>query len=145
MAEYLERQKASAKDLVDEACLAELVSSYGSGYVEVLDYVRKDARLGQRIAPDRPFILAQVRHAVEHEMAHSVSDIALRRTDAGNMGDKDLLVGKAIAAELQQVLGLSAEAVEKQLAEYKDQLAIDVSPAPAPAEAAAAPSAAKPA
>jgi hypothetical protein len=135
--EYLERQKPAAKDLVDEACLAELVRSYGSGHVEVLDYVRKEARLGQRIAPDRPFILAQVRHAAEHEMAHTVADVALRRTDAGNMGDKDLAVGKAIAAELQQVLGLSAADVERQLAEYKDQLAVDEAPAPAAPEAAA--------
>ncbi len=141
--EYLERQKPAAKDLVDEACLAELVRSYGSGHVEVLDYVRKEARLGQRIAPDRPFILAQVRHAAEHEMAHTVADVALRRTDAGNMGDKDLAVGKAIAAELQQVLGLSAADVERQLAEYKDQLAVDEAPAPAAPEAAAP--AAKPA
>jgi glycerol-3-phosphate dehydrogenase len=138
--EYLERQKPAAKDLVDEACLAELVRSYGSGHVEVLDYVRKDPRLGQRIAPDRPFILAQVRHAAEHEMATSVADVALRRTDAGNMGDKNLEVGKAIAAELAQVLNLSAADVEKQLAAYKDQLAID--PAPAPAPAAATPAAA---
>lgn len=132
VAEYLERQRPAAKDLVDDACLEELVRSYGSGHVEVLDYVRKDPRLGQRIAPDRPFVLAQVRHAVEHEMAHTVADVALRRTDAGNMGDKDLKVGKVIAAELQQVLGLGVEAIDRQLAEYEDQLAID-EPKPAAA------------
>jgi len=137
--EYLERQKSAAKDLVDEACLTELVRSYGSGYVEVLDYVRQDRRLGQRMAPDRPFVLAQVHHAVEHEMASSVADIALRRTDAGNLGDKDLRVGKAVAAELATLLRLGQAELDQQLAEYQDQLAIDPAPATSAASPASAP------
>lgn len=124
--EYLERQKAGAQGLVDEACLEELVRSYGSGYVDVLDLVREEPRLGGRIAPDRPFILAQVHHAVRHEMATSVADVALRRTDAGNLGDRDGQIGRVVLEEVAPLLGLSEEAKARQLAEYRDLVAIDV-------------------
>lgn len=140
--EYLERQRAAAKGLVDDACLEELVHSYGSGHVDVLEYVRKEPRLGQRIAPDRPFVLAQIHHAVDHEMAFTVTDVALRRTDAGNLGDRDLRVGQVIAEELAAKLHLSEAERKKQLAAYQDQLAIDPAPAPkVEAAAAAAPTA----
>jgi glycerol-3-phosphate dehydrogenase len=87
--------------------------------------VRAEPRLAARIAPDRPFVLAQVRHAVEHEMATTVADVALRRTDAGNMGDKDGAVGRAIAQELSTLLKLSDDEMKKQLDEYRDLVAID--------------------
>jgi glycerol-3-phosphate dehydrogenase len=123
--EYLERQRPTVNGLVDDPCLEELVRAYGSGYVGVLDYVRRNARLGQRIAPDRPFVLAQAHHAVEHEMARTVSDVALRRTDAGNLGDADLRVGRAIAEEIAPILGLTESEKARQLADYRDALAID--------------------
>jgi glycerol-3-phosphate dehydrogenase len=128
VSEYLDRQRANAQGLVDDACLEELVLSYGSAYVDVLDYVRREGRLGQRIAPDRPFILAQVDYALDHEMAQTVADVALRRTDAGNMGDRDGRVGQAIADEIALVRKLPEAEIKKQLAEYRDLLSIDPAP-----------------
>ena len=61
-------------------------------------------------------------------MATCVADVALRRTDAGNLGDKDLRVGQAIASELATVLPLGEADLQKQLAEYRDQLAVDSGP-----------------
>jgi glycerol-3-phosphate dehydrogenase len=123
--EYLARQRELAQGLVDPEALAELVHSYGSAYVDVLDYVRKDARLGQRITPKLPFILAEVHYGAEHEMASCIADVALRRTDSGNLGDPGGAIGKAIGAELKRVLGLSDQQEEQQLASYLDQIAID--------------------
>ncbi|HCF57753.1 MAG TPA: hypothetical protein DFS52_07135, partial [Myxococcales bacterium] len=123
--EYLERQREQVQELVDEAILAQLVHSYGSAYVDVVEYVRKEPRLGERIAPHLPFILAEVHYAAEHEMARTVADVALRRTDAGNLGDPGGRIGRAVGAELQKVLGLTDEQVEKQLTAYLDQIAVD--------------------
>ncbi len=123
--EYVARQKEAAAGLVDDQVLRELVCSYGTAYDGVLEYARKDRRLAARIAPDRPFILAEVRHALEREMATSVADVALRRTDAGNLGDKDLAVGRAIADEVARALGLSDAEKQRQLAEYRDLIAMD--------------------
>lgn len=123
--EYLARQSDAAKDAVDPAVLRELVTSYGTAYVDVLEYARKEPPLAQRIVPDRPFILAEVRYALEHEMATSVADVALRRTDAGNLGDRDLAVGRAIADEVARVLRLSEAEKKRQLDEYADLIAMD--------------------
>jgi glycerol-3-phosphate dehydrogenase len=127
--EYVERQKPLAAGLVDDECLRELVCSYGSGWTAVLERVKKDPRLGQRVAADRPFVLAEVACAVEHEMATSVADVALRRTDLGNLGDPDGTIGRAVADELQAVLGFSDAEKARQLSEYRDQLAMDPAPA----------------
>jgi glycerol-3-phosphate dehydrogenase len=123
--EYVARQKDAVAGLVDDEVLRELVCSYGTAYVDVLEYARKEPRLAARIAPDRPFILAEVRHALDHEMAITVADVALRRTDAGNLGDKDLAVGRAIADEMASALGLAEAERERQLAEYRDLIAMD--------------------
>ncbi len=130
--EYLERQKPHAQGLVDDACLAQLVQDYGSGHVDVLDYVRREPRLGQRIASDRPFVLAQIHYAVEHELATCVADVALRRTDVGNLGDKDLAIGRTVARELATLLRLPEAELERQLDAYRDLLQVDrVGPTPA--------------
>jgi len=123
--EYLTRVAEPSRGLVDEECLRELIASYGSDHVAVLDYVRKDSRLGRRIAPDRPFVLAQVHHAVEQEMATCVADVAFRRTDAGNLGDRSGEIGRAIADELTGLLSLTPEQKSRQLTDYLDHLAMD--------------------
>jgi glycerol-3-phosphate dehydrogenase len=123
--EYLARQREAADGLVDDEVLGELVRSYGSGCPEVLEYVKREPRLGKRIADDRPFILAQIHHAVEHEMATSVSDVALRRTDAGNLGDRTGEIGRVIAEELQALRGFDDAEKNRQLERYLDEIAID--------------------
>ncbi|MGI5863104.1 MAG: FAD-dependent oxidoreductase [Myxococcales bacterium] len=130
VSEYLDRQREQVQGLVDEEVLTEFVHSYGSAYVDVVEYVRKEPRLGERIAAHLPFILAEVHYAAEHEMARTIADVALRRTDAGNLGDPGGRIGRAIGAELQKVLGLSDEQVESQLAAYLDQIAFDGLPGP---------------
>ncbi len=125
IAEYVSSQKPIASSLVDDQVLSELIHSYGSAYEEVLAYMRQDQRLAQRVAPSSPFVLAEVHFAVSHEMAQTVADVALRRTDAGNVGDREGIAGRAIAAEMQQILGWSDAERDRQLADYYEQLAID--------------------
>jgi glycerol-3-phosphate dehydrogenase len=123
--EYLSRQEPAARGLIDRECLAELIGSYGTRWVDVLEYVEREPRLGQRVVPERPFILAQIHHAVEQEMATSVADVALRRTDLCNLGDRDGRITRAVAAEAQSVLNVSDEERQKQAQECLDQLVVE--------------------
>jgi len=101
-----------------------LVHAYGSCAEAILARYDDPSAL-ERIRPDMPYIRAEVRQAVEGEMAFSVADVALRRTDLGNLGDKNADGGKVIAQEMQRLLGWTDAEREKQLAEYVDALAVD--------------------
>lgn len=57
-----------------------LATAYGSQWRNVYGYVQHDAQLGQRMADELPYILAEVPHAVEREMACTLSDLLIRRT-----------------------------------------------------------------
>ena len=59
-----------------------LVDTYGVRGMEVVDLVLKDSSLGHPLLPnsDRSEILAQVVFSVESELAHSINDVMIRRT-----------------------------------------------------------------
>lgn len=65
---------------VTAAAMNHLVATYGTGFREVLAYVRRDPALGRQLAPGSPVIAAEVMHGVEREMAQHLSDVVLRRT-----------------------------------------------------------------
>ena len=123
--EYVQRQRDLVGTSIDDACLKELVTSYGSGYLDLLELVKKEPRLGQRIVPELPIILAEIPYSASHEMAATVSDIAMRRTDLANLGDREGKAGRIIAVELQKVLGFSDAERERQWRQYMDDIAID--------------------
>lgn len=57
-----------------------LMHAYGSQWRRVWQYAVMDATLAQRIADDLPYMMAEVVHAVHHEMACTLSDVLIRRT-----------------------------------------------------------------
>ena len=52
---------------------------YGRRIAEVLDAIRHDASLAQRVVADLAFCRAEIVHAEEHEMARSLTDVLRRR------------------------------------------------------------------
>jgi glycerol-3-phosphate dehydrogenase len=80
-----------------------LVHNHGTEYRRILDYVGEDSSLGETVGTSH-VLKAEVVHAVRNEMAQTLKDVALRRTDlatAGNPGDRALSDCMAImAAEL---------------------------------------------
>lgn len=57
-----------------------LVDTYGTRSALVLEQLAADPALGERVCADRPVILAEVAHAMEHELAVSIDDVLVRRT-----------------------------------------------------------------
>lgn len=102
-----------------------LVHDYGSSARSVLLEQREQPRGLERIRGDLPYLRGEVRHAVQRELAFTVADVALRRTDIGNLGDARAEAGKVVAEEMQRLLGWSDAEREKQLAAYLDELAVD--------------------
>lgn len=71
---------------IDPKVVERLVYNYGSEYNLILDYLHEDPNLGQTITDTSAIIKAEIIHAVRVEMAQSLADVILRRTDLGAAG-----------------------------------------------------------
>jgi glycerol-3-phosphate dehydrogenase len=58
-----------------------LVRSHGVGYAALVDEVRDEPALAERVEAASPVIVAQLRHAAMHEMAVRADDLIARRTE----------------------------------------------------------------
>jgi glycerol-3-phosphate dehydrogenase len=68
---------------VDDESRAHLARRYGHAANLVIRLAAVDPALAQRISPELPDIAAEAAFAVDHEQAHSVADVLLRRTRLG--------------------------------------------------------------
>ncbi|EAZ92110.1 glycerol-3-phosphate dehydrogenase [Crocosphaera chwakensis] len=68
------------EDKVPRQSISHLFKVYGARAVNVLGLVDSEPKLGELITPELPDIKAQVVYAVRHEYAHTLVDIARRRT-----------------------------------------------------------------
>jgi len=71
---------------VDHAVIDHLVRSYGRRYGEVMQLASANPALLQPVAPGTPVVAAQFAYAIAAEMAHTVDDLILRRTEIGAVG-----------------------------------------------------------
>ncbi len=76
---YLQEQvpKAALEYQIETDVVRQLVDRYGSQYKKVLELTRTHPELKQRLAPDVPFIRAQVQYALQHEQAETLMDILI--------------------------------------------------------------------
>jgi len=84
-----------------ESTLKYLSRNYGTEYAAILNLAREDKTLAETLNSDGE-ILAEVTYAIRHEMARTLSDIIMRRSGIGtlgNPGEDVLLKVAAIAAK----------------------------------------------
>jgi glycerol-3-phosphate dehydrogenase len=103
--------------------VAHLVSLYGSRYNEVLDYIKKDKRLKERICETNPDIMAEVTHAIEKESACTLSDFMLRRSLIGFRKCEGLDCCTKVANKMAKGLGWNARELASQIGAYRDEIA----------------------
>jgi glycerol-3-phosphate dehydrogenase len=70
----------AAHTIGDAAVAERLVHAHGSAWREVWGLTDADPLLKERIAPERPYLMAELRHAVERELALTLGDLLVRRT-----------------------------------------------------------------
>lgn len=80
LADWQEWVQAEGPEDSPPEARAALARNHGSNAGEILNYGRTDASLLETIAGTNTF-RAEVVHAVRHEMAHTLADVLLRRTD----------------------------------------------------------------
>jgi glycerol-3-phosphate dehydrogenase len=92
----------------------ELVLSYGAAYPEVLGLVSADPALAQPIG-NASTIRAQVVHAVRAEMAQTLADVLLRRTNLATGEHPGAEAVNACAGLMARELGWSPTRVEEEV------------------------------
>lgn len=132
-----------ARETSHDAAVAErLTLAYGSRWRNVWSYAQRDPTLTRRMVDDLPYLLAEIPHAVEREMACTLADILIRRTHVA-FETRDH--GRATAARIAPLVGAlllwSDSERERQLSMYQadidrifgiDMVTTNVSRAPSP-------------
>jgi glycerol-3-phosphate dehydrogenase len=102
-----------------------LAESYGTRALEIAAMCREDRALGERLIPGRPEIVAQVRFAAREELAATVCDVLMRRTQIFYR-DRDQGLGcvERVADLLAGELGWDGAVREREIARYRDEVAL---------------------
>ncbi|HZJ24335.1 MAG TPA: glycerol-3-phosphate dehydrogenase/oxidase [Anaerolineales bacterium] len=82
--DFLRRALAGVPRLINKKSIEHLVYTYGSEYQKLLECVQSQPDLARRIDPPLPVTVAEVQHAVQYEMALTLSDVMGRRTELGS-------------------------------------------------------------
>ena len=120
-----EATMAEARTTVRDAAVGErLALAYGSRWRNVWSYAQRDASLGHRLSDDLPYLLAEVAHAVERELATSLSDVLVRRTHvAFETRDNGRAAARRIAPLMSTLLHWSPADTAHQLDAYDRDVA----------------------
>jgi len=93
-----------------------LAYSYGSEYGQILDYVEEDPAWGQALTASTPIIRAEIVHAIRAEMARTLADVILRRTELGAGGRPDDACLQACADLMAAELGWEPARTNQEIA-----------------------------
>lgn len=103
-------------------------SAYGSAWPEVARLVEEDPARAAALSPNCPITVAEVVHAMRHEAAQTVSDVLLRRTDAGTAGHPGRAAADAAIAVMarEQAWSAARQQAERQAfdATYPSDIAV---------------------
>jgi glycerol-3-phosphate dehydrogenase len=105
---------------VDLATAERLVQNYGSAFREVIEDAAGDPDAFRPIS-GLDLTPAEVRHAVRREMARTLGDLILRRTDAGSGPDPGPEALGACARSMGRELGWDPVRIEREVGAVRSQ------------------------
>jgi glycerol-3-phosphate dehydrogenase len=127
---------------VDVESREHLAGRYGHAANLVMRLAAAESALANRISPELPDIAAEAAFAVDHEQAHTVADVLLRRTrlgllDARGLCEPDAEGPRAVARAMAGQLEWDGARVERELEAWHDVARAEgLVPAAVPMEAA---------
>jgi glycerol-3-phosphate dehydrogenase len=83
---FLRQALAKVPQATNKGFAEHVAYTYGSEYQNLVQYVTKQPDLARRIDPPLPVTMAEVQHAVQHEMSLTLADVIRRRTELGATG-----------------------------------------------------------
>lgn len=108
---------------VDDRTARLLADTYGMRGADVARLTRREPGLARPLVQGRPEIEAQVVWAVHNELAATVSDVMVRRTQLYyRAADQGLKAARAVGEIMGRLLDWDAAEVERQVAAYADEV-----------------------
>ena len=114
-----EALRAAELEVGDAVVAKRLIEAYGGRWREVAALTASEPALARRIARELPYLLAEVVHAVEREMAMTLADVLVRRLHiAYETADHGRSAARVVAAVLAGRLGWDGSRTRVELARY---------------------------
>jgi glycerol-3-phosphate dehydrogenase len=102
-----------------------LADTLGMRGLELARWLHREPRLLEPLVPGRPEVLGQVAWAVEEELAATVSDVLMRRTQLYFRDTQQGLgAARRVADEMQRLLGWTEEQLETSIRDYEAEVAL---------------------
>ncbi|MHA1121893.1 MAG: FAD-dependent oxidoreductase [Candidatus Heimdallarchaeota archaeon] len=99
-----------------------IVHTYGTAHTKIFDLIDKNDKLKERIAENRPHILAEIIYIVENEMCHTLSDFLFRRTQLQLIDNQALDCVEKVAKEMGKLLMWDKKRQNEEIENYKKDL-----------------------
>ncbi len=113
--EYLRSERLRRPEL-PSAGMERLLRTYGSAYGEVLRYLAAPVEGAPPATDDNAVLRAEALHAVREEMALTLADVVLRRTEVGSATHPGRAALETMAGVLAGELGWGRERIEQEIA-----------------------------
>ena len=119
------RDIAAATGVTRDAAVAtRLVHAHGTRWRTVWALVAEDASLGARVDASRPYLLAELRYAVLHEMACTLGDLLIRRVPmAFELRDQGRAAARIVAPRVAEWLGWDDRMLAAAVDDYDREVA----------------------
>ncbi len=110
----------SVGEVLPRSIARHLVDTYGMRAMDIARMVKKSPALGQVLIAGRPEIKAQVQWAVKEELAATLCDVMVRRTQLYyKERHQGLEIAEAVAAQLGALLGWDQGRQEEEIRSYQ--------------------------
>ncbi|AKF07135.1 Aerobic glycerol-3-phosphate dehydrogenase [Sandaracinus amylolyticus] len=108
---------------ISNAIAAALTDQYGTRAIAIAALCAARPALASPLVPGRPEILAQIEHAVREEMAATVCDVLVRRTQLFFRDvDQGLGCAERVASHMGTLLGWDDATRQRELQRYRDEV-----------------------
>lgn len=105
---------------MDEPVLRRLVRCYGSAHQSILALTDAQLNWREKISGSNELIQAEIIHAVRNEMAQTLSDVILRRTDMGSGEHPGKSILRACAEVMAGELGWDSRKIREEINAVED-------------------------
>jgi glycerol-3-phosphate dehydrogenase len=112
--EFQEKAIAAESARFSRESILHLIQAYGSNYPQVLSLIEENASWADTI-PDTNILKAEIIYAVREEMAETLADVVMRRTDLGSIEYPGESALRACAELMAQELGWSESRIQTEI------------------------------